>query len=33
MDDLDSKLATDEIDMKRYTLEKRRVDEKYSYNL
>ena len=33
MDDLDSKLATDEIDMKRYTLEKRRVDEKYSYDL
>ena len=33
MDDLDSKLATDEIDMKKYTLERRKVDEKYSYNL
>lgn len=33
MDALDSKLASDEIDMKRYTLEKHKIDEKYSYNL
>ncbi|MGV8861072.1 MAG: hypothetical protein ACOH2O_14235 [Pseudomonas sp.] len=33
IDALDTKLASDEIDLKRYTLEKRKVDEKYSYNL
>jgi uncharacterized membrane protein len=32
IDALDTRLAADEIDMKRYTLEKRKVDEKYSYN-
>ncbi len=31
IDALDTKLAADEIDTKRYTLEKRKVDEKYSY--
>lgn len=33
MDALDSRLAADEIDIKRYTLEKRKVDEKYSTTL
>lgn len=33
MDDLDSRLAADQIDLKQYTLERRKVDEKYSYNL
>jgi uncharacterized membrane protein len=33
MDLLDEKLATDEIDMKRYTLERRKVDDKYSATL
>jgi hypothetical protein len=33
LDELDSKLAADEIDMKGYTLEKRKVEEKYSYKL
>lgn len=33
MDLLDEKLATDEIDMKRYTLERRKVDDKYSTTL
>lgn len=33
MDLLDSKLSGNEIDLKAYTLEKRKVDEKYSTNL
>lgn len=33
MDLLDEKLATDEIDMRRYTLERRKVDDKYSATL
>lgn len=33
MDLLDEKLAADEIDMKRYTLERRKVDDKYSATL
>ncbi len=33
LDTLDNKLASDEIDLKRYTLEKRKVDEKYSYEI
>jgi uncharacterized membrane protein len=33
IDLLDDQLATEEIDLKRYTLEKRKVEEKYSYNL
>jgi hypothetical protein len=33
MDQLDAKLAGNEIDLKAYTLEKRKVDEKYSTNL
>lgn len=33
MDDLDAKLAGNEIDLKAYTLEKRKVDDKYSTNL
>lgn len=30
MDDLDAKLESDSIDLKRYTLDKRRIDEKYN---
>lgn len=30
MDELDAKLESDAIDLKRYTLEKRRVDDKYN---
>ncbi len=33
MDLLDAKLAGNEIDLKAYTLQKRRVDEKYSADL
>ena len=33
MDNLDSRLATDEIDLKQYTLERRKVDEKYAHSL
>lgn len=33
MDQLDAKLAGNEIDLKAYTLQKRRVDEKYSADL
>jgi hypothetical protein len=33
MDQLDAKLAGNEIDLKAYTLEKRKVDEKYSTDL
>ena len=33
MDQLDAKLTGNEIDLKAYTLEKRKVDEKYSTNL
>lgn len=33
MDDLDSKLASDQIDMKQYTLERRKIDDKYLYTL
>ena len=32
MDSLDAQLQSDEIDIKRYTLEKRKVDDKYAYN-
>jgi hypothetical protein len=32
MNALDAKLASDEIDLKRYTLEKHKVDEKYASN-
>jgi hypothetical protein len=32
MDALDARLASDDIDLKHYTLEKRQVDDKYSYN-
>ncbi|APO83525.1 hypothetical protein QQ994_18975 [Pseudomonas asiatica] len=30
MDELDAKLESDSIDLKRYTLDKRRIDEKYN---
>lgn len=33
MDQLDAKLAGNEIELKTYTLEKRKVDDKYSTNL
>ena len=33
MDQLDEKLAVDQIDIKRYTLEKRKVEDKYSASL
>jgi hypothetical protein len=33
MDQLDAKLTGNEIDLKAHTLEKRKVDEKYSTNL
>lgn len=32
MSTLDDQLASEEIDLKRYTLEKRKVEEKYAYN-